>query len=389
MKLPLRKQYIKSLFRRHHRRKPLTIQMPITSRCNSRCVTCNVWKQHDKTDIEPIILRQVLANDYFDEVMTVGLNGGEFTLMPNFFEVVDAVLTLPKIQSLYLISNGALPNRLFEYLHKAKDICDKRNVNLHFCLSVDGVKTIHETTRGVPNCFQRTKQILDKMQGEYKDYCHEMSIGCTISNSNVEYIWETKEFLSQYSFPVEYHCAVPNMRIGTYDAAPYYVINNEKSKLLAAEFFYIQYIESQDWNVRFQNFSNYYFLSHNGKKRLCTCEYLYRDVTIDEHLNLSLCAKGSRTLGNLQSQDVKSIIPSSTVKNEIKRLRKECDTCIHYSYHPHTLKGRWTFIKDYVPRQYAYAFYETITKAGLKKYYKITKIYYHMFRQACTLFRML
>ena len=53
------------------RRKPKVIQMPITSRCNSRCVTCNIWKEHTKTDINPEQLKKVLSSSFFSDVIMV------------------------------------------------------------------------------------------------------------------------------------------------------------------------------------------------------------------------------------------------------------------------------------------------------------------------------
>ena len=108
--------------RLHIRKKPLVIQMPITSRCNSRCKTCNVWKYHDNIDIDYLTLEKALKDPFFSEVQSVGLNGGEFTLVPNFIEILNSVLTLPNIKYIYCISNGLFPKKLFEYLEKAHDL---------------------------------------------------------------------------------------------------------------------------------------------------------------------------------------------------------------------------------------------------------------------------
>ena len=42
------------------RKKPFVIQMPITSRCNSRCVTCNVWRHRERIDIDDNALKKAL-----------------------------------------------------------------------------------------------------------------------------------------------------------------------------------------------------------------------------------------------------------------------------------------------------------------------------------------
>ena len=390
MKLPLRRQYIKKHLRKKTRKKPQVLQLPITSRCNSRCVTCGVYFQHEKIDIDAEQLKQALSDPFFSEVKTVGINGGEFTLVKSFFDIIDAVLTLPNISSLYLISNGLLPERLLEILKKTKQICDCHRVNLHFCLSVDGVGKIHETVRGVPNCFVKTVQVLDAMKTNRELYCHQMSIGCTISNRNVEYIWQTYQFLSELPFQVEYHLAVPNKRIGTFDNPDYYVLNDEKSRLLAAEFFYVLYLRTNEEQKKFQYFSNYYYLKNKGKRRPCECCYLYQDVTIDEKLNLYLCATASNSVGNLSQDTASQLYEAGVLDREAKRLTSLCDTCIHYSYHEHTLRGRIAFIVDYVPRQYNYQLFDLYSQ---RRDFKVTKniilTYYHMLRKACYWLRFL
>ncbi len=391
MRLPLRKSYIKSQLHKHRRSKPLTLQLPITSRCNSSCVTCNVFKQHQKIDINAQTLKTVLQNDFFSEVRTVGVNGGEFTLVPSFFDILDSLFVLPNISSVYLISNGLLPDKLLSYLQRAKILCESHDVNLHFCLSCDGVEEVHNHVRGIPNCFERTKMILDTMMKDGQTYCHSMSVGCTISRQNVEYIWQTYEFLSQYPFPTEYHLAVPNKRIGTFWDSDYYVLNDEKSRLLAAEFFYIRYLQAQSDSERFQYFSNYYFLKHKGKNRPCECEYRYRDVTVDENLNLFLCATASDVIQGLSHNSIISSTTYQAMNNEAKKLSRTCcESCGHYSYHNHTLKGRLAFVFDYVPKLYTYQLYQTLSLPfSWKRTKRLVKMKYRMFKAVGSYLRQL
>ena len=222
-------------------------------------------------------------------------------------------------------------------------------------------------------------------------FCHEMSIGCTISRYNVEHIWQTYHFLSKYPFPVEYHLAVPNKRIGTFESFDYYVLNDEKSRLLAAEFFYILYVHATDEQSRFQNFTNYYFLKTNGKIRLSECEYRYRDVTIDERMNLYLCATASECVGDLNVSNATNLCTEKALDDEAKKLYKNCcSNCIHYSYHKHTLNGRWIFVRDYVTRLYTYQLFELYTKKRtLGTIKKIAKVYYHIIRKSASYFRQL
>ena len=57
--------------------KPRILQMPVTSRCNSRCKTCNVWKVHEKIDIDVDRLKVILKDPFFSKLKAVGINGGK------------------------------------------------------------------------------------------------------------------------------------------------------------------------------------------------------------------------------------------------------------------------------------------------------------------------
>lgn len=117
------------------RTKPRTIQLPITSFCNSRCVTCNVWKLQERHNIDYDLLGEALQNSYFNKVESVGINGGEPSLHKNFLEVISIVLTLPRLKYIYIISNGMVEELLLHKLEKAIKLCRKRGVKLHLTIS--------------------------------------------------------------------------------------------------------------------------------------------------------------------------------------------------------------------------------------------------------------
>ena len=328
------------------RRKPEILQMPITSRCNSRCVTCNVWKHKDKIDINPVKLADILAQPYFSKVKGVGINGGELSVVHDFDKILNAVFVLKNLKAFYFITNGLLPDKILQMLEYSKQECDKRGVVLNVTISVDGFGEVHEKIRGVPHCFERTKKLLDALKDNPNKYAHSVSIGCTLSKDNIAFIQQTEVFLCQYPFKVQYHLAVPNKRIHTFDdAANYYVLGDEHARMLALEYFYSKFCVAKGAE-KYAYFCQYYFLKNNGKGRLSQCQYKYRDVTIDENLNMYLCATASDSLGDLKDTDFKNIITKSNFRKMEKSTFKCCDECIHYIYDMPTLKGWYLFVKE-------------------------------------------
>ena len=140
--------------------------------------------------------------------------------------------------------------------------------------------------------------------------------------------------------------AVPNKRIHTFDdAANYYVLGDEHARMLALEYFYSKFCVAKGAE-KYAYFCQYYFLKNNGKGRLSQCQYKYRDVTIDENLNMYLCATASDSLGDLKDTDFKNIITKSNFRKMEKSTFKCCDECIHYIYDMPTLKGWYLFVKE-------------------------------------------
>lgn len=327
-----------------YRTKPSTIQLPITGKCNSRCVTCNVWKNKAPVDLDPDELRKVLKQSYFNEVMTVGLNGGEPTLHRRFREVLDAVLELPKLRVVHLISNAMLSTRLLDMLEYCKQQCSAKGVIFNYTISIDGVNKVHNEVRGLPTAFERTMTSLTEIIKDKEKYCNNIYIGCTISKYNVFYMAEIDSYFAKYNLPVSYHLAVPNKRIGTFNSADYSVLADPRAKLMAEEFFLSKYPIEPNKILKIRYFINYFYLKHGGTNRLATCGYLHRDVTIDEHLNVYLCATASDRIGNLKENTFDDLIKNGQVKMIEERTSHQCDTCIHYVDYP-SLRGLFIFLK--------------------------------------------
>ena len=346
---------INSLFEKlRFRRKPKVIQLPITSRCNSRCVTCNVWKISTKVDISPEGLRKAFRDPFFSRVKAIGINGGELTLVKDLDDILDAVFSVKTLQYIHIISNGLLPDRLFGLLRSVKEKASQRGVKVGFTLSVDGYGHTHELTRGVPNCFVRTVRILDEFKDDLSCYCDIFNIGCTISTYNITHIQQVVAFLKQYPFKAYYHLAVPNKRIHTFNDANYYVLTDERKRLLAEEFFLEQYHQTsfkKNPIDKFRAFANYTFLTSNGKKRLAQCYYKYRDVTIDENLDLSYCATASDNIGNLNNHKPLQMINSKRGQDILSHVKENCSTCVHYSDIP-TISGGFLFIKNILKERF-------------------------------------
>lgn len=330
--------YIQDIF--HVRRKPRMLQLPITSKCNSRCLTCNIWKMHERIDIDPIRLKRVFEDSFFSKVVSVGINGGEPSLHANFVTVVKAVLTLPKLKDIYIISNCINSEKLLIYLKEIYPLCVNKKVKLHLQISVDGVGEVHNYVRGIKVSFEKSIKTIEELYKNKKMYLDEFDIGCTISKHNVDYLAQIEDFFCDYNIPFYFHLAVPNKRIRNFEDAPFSVLSDQHATQIAKEFFLMKSGTAKSKIEKIRYYLIYLYLAGYTKKRMFLCSYLYQDITINENLDSFLCATASDKVGNYGQK-----FPSFKEYNKmVKSTKKHCDTCIHYANMPN-LSGIYTYYK--------------------------------------------
>lgn len=322
------------------RRKPRILQLPITSKCNSRCLTCNIWKHHERKDIDASELKRVLSSPFFSKVVGVGINGGEPTLHNNFVDVVKSILTLPKLKNIFIISNCINGDKLLTYFQEIYPLCKEKGVKLHLQISIDGVGEIHNLVRGIKVSFDRSMSVFQELCKNKSKYLDEFDIGCTISKYNVDYIVQIQDYFSEYSVPVYYHLAVPNKRIHNFDDAPFSVLTDKHATQMAKEFFQMRSAKASDRLEKIRCYLIYLYLNGDINKRVFLCDYLYQDITINEKLDTYLCATASEKVGNL-IEGIPSYKQYNSIVNDTKR---HCDLCIHYANYPN-LRGIYTYIR--------------------------------------------
>jgi Fe-coproporphyrin III synthase len=126
------------------RRVPVIALMP-HSRCNCRCVMCDIWKANrNGTSITDADLSVLLGDFRKLGVEWVLLSGGEPLMHPNLWTLCASLKSLPA--RITLLSTGLLLSR------NAADIvkhCDE------VIVSLDGSRTVHDRIRGIPNAFQQ------------------------------------------------------------------------------------------------------------------------------------------------------------------------------------------------------------------------------------------
>lgn len=324
---------------------PKTLQLPITSYCNSRCTTCNVWKLNERNHLDANQLRMAFADPYFSKVQSVGVNGGEPSLNKEFVSIIEAISCLPSIKEVYVISNGMVSDLLLSKMKTAMEICKNKGISLHLTISLDGTRETDNLVRGVKDAYDKTLVTIKHVSQNKKLYCDYFDVGYTISKRNASDMVAVRENLKSLGVKAYFHIAVPNKRIHTFDDYDYSVINDKRAAYLAREFFYSDFIKAKDFKTKIKSFMNFYYLWDMDNIRLASCNYLHRDITIDENLNVYLCATASDCVGNLTRNTLSELKKGRKLDAQVKNVQPYCKHCIHYAFAP-TFKGLFFFLSE-------------------------------------------
>ncbi|MBW2647230.1 MAG: radical SAM protein [Deltaproteobacteria bacterium] len=329
---------------------PKVIQFPITYKCNSRCVMCNIWKMDHSNEMTLAEIKNYLKDPIFKEVSSVGINGGEPSLVKELPQIAEQVLNLPKIKSLNIISNGFNKDALLVKVEKIYELCRKKSVNFHLSFSLDGYGEVHDNVRGVKKAFERASKSIDYVLENKSRYCDSIDIGCTIVRQNVNSLIELDTYASRKNYPMKYRLGIENKRIGSDEiVSDYSVLCDTKSRQFAKEFIHSRFFKANEIMEKFKYFSLFYFLAEKNPKRLLGCMWQDEGITIDAKGNIYYCAVASKKIGSLRKQKGEAIFfNEKNIAYKKSILENMCQNCIHdYSGKPY-IGDVLIFLKHYI-----------------------------------------
>ncbi len=149
---------------------PILILFP-HSRCNCRCVMCDIWKV---TDTEEISVEQL--ERHADDIEALGvqwvvLSGGEPLMHSDLFRLTKGLRRMEIRTS--LLTTGLLLEKHAEQIVNGVD---------DVIVSLDGPPEVHDRVRRVPNAFAILRQGVQALHSKRGDY--PVTGRCTVQRAN-------------------------------------------------------------------------------------------------------------------------------------------------------------------------------------------------------------
>lgn len=161
---------------------PISFTFLISTKCNSQCSTCNIWKQdHDELNVNEWgkILRSIGNAPFW-----VTVSGGEPFLQPHLVDFCRLMIKHNHPAIINIPTNGILYQSIPQKVEEIVKI--DRNTQIIINLSLDGVGKDHDQIRGVAGNFSnwlKTYKSLREMK-QYKNF--SLGIHSVISKFNVK-----------------------------------------------------------------------------------------------------------------------------------------------------------------------------------------------------------
>ena len=181
------------------RKYPVSLTHFVTKKCNARCPHCFIDFNNDSNELN---LEQIekIASSTGKCLANVALTGGEPILRNDIFEIADIWYKNSTVKSLFIPSNGSMPDRIEGFIKKA----DKNNLPVSFCFSYDFIEEKHSEYRKINDLHLKLQESY-KIIKSYKDKFN-VSFQITLNPENVNSANETYNYIKEKINPDNISC---------------------------------------------------------------------------------------------------------------------------------------------------------------------------------------
>jgi hypothetical protein len=179
--------------------KPANITVSVTNRCNSRCLTCNIWKYYSERSAQP---EQELTIEEYEKIFAslgkspfwVTLSGGEPFLRDDLPAICKDIVEKCNPRIINIPSNGLLKDTIRKMTREILEIASPSSLIIN--LSIDGLWDRHDQIRGVPGNFDgllETYRNLTLLKQTYPEL--HVGIHSVVSRYSIDNLLEVYEYV--------------------------------------------------------------------------------------------------------------------------------------------------------------------------------------------------
>lgn len=206
--------------------KPVSLVHFVTNRCNARCSFCFIDFNDPTVFANELTTTEIgrLTKNFGTSLQNVNLTGGEPFARKDLSEIVDLYYSNTSIRSIFITTNGSLPDRIEKLCNLKEKKFPERL--LFFQISIDALPIEHNKIRKIDGLFEKAIESY-KIATKFSSNI-QVSIAITISSENYMIAEDVYDYLiSKYK--------VQNIALNVVrDEGIYKVPKQQKQSILAS-----------------------------------------------------------------------------------------------------------------------------------------------------------
>ena len=176
------------------RKNPLSLTLAITSKCNSRCRTCYIWKKNENGYELNIDEYGKIFQSFKKPIYELILTGGEPFLRDDIVEICRTANVYLKPKVIIIPTNGILTEKIAKDIDAILATSYKTKIIIN--ISLDGIRQDNDEIRGLEGSFDKaikTYLVLKEIRNVFLD----LKVHTVISSYNVDKISKIYKYIKE------------------------------------------------------------------------------------------------------------------------------------------------------------------------------------------------
>lgn len=195
---------------------PMILTIGVNDWCNSKCKTCNIWKNNPRKKIKEELkleeYKKIFSN--YGKSYWITITGGEPFLKKNLVQIIQIIYKKTKPEFITIATNGILTKRIVSWTKEILNSC--KNLKLIVNISLDGIGKQHDEIRGARNSFNLVVKTFRKLKS-IKNPRLTVGINTVISKFNIKNFPEIYDYIMQNLKPDSFVAEVAENRAKLYN----------------------------------------------------------------------------------------------------------------------------------------------------------------------------
>ena len=314
--------------------KPHKMNFVVTSACNSRCMTCNIWKVYKNN---PSISKKELTIEEIDKIFKalpktiswLNLTGGEPFLRNDFDKIVySAIKNIPHLKLIGINSNGLARDRIIPIVKKIMEI---KHPDIIITISIDGPESTHDRIRGLKGAYRQSMGTYKELKELTKDdEKFSIAIETTLSKENLDslppFLKELIKKTDKLPPPLPHNAALYHNE----NNAQLFPKDQKKTKDILSLAIKTKRITSPQDVIERIFIKKVLGYIQNQKKQVMPCVAFRASFSLDQFGNVMPCLMWGYKVRNVRdfSYSILSILNSEDAKRVRAMIKnKKCPNC--------------------------------------------------------------